>query len=117
MSEVDLIRLLQPKSISNIFNIALPSAESSLFSSDITITENGTIRITFQASIAGVLRVTVTRSGSTKILNLNSSTNLVASSTYSFDIPVKSDDIINIRYSTTGGTIDYCEVQFYKVVS
>lgn len=116
MSEIDLIRLLQSKNVGSIFNTALPSAESSLFNSDVIITDNGTIRITFQASVAGILRVAITRSGSTKILSLNRSTDLIASSTYSFDIPVKLSDAVNIRYSNTGGTTDYCEVQFYKVV-
>lgn len=105
------------ESIGSVFNTALPASESSIFSSNITISDYGTIRVTFQATVAGILRVVLTRSGTTKTLNLNTNSNLTASAIYSFDIPVKSGDLINLRYSQTGGTIDYCEVQLFKVMT
>lgn len=117
VEEQILLSRLIIKSIGSIFNTALPAAEANLFSSDMAITETGTVRITFQATVAGVLRVAITRSGTTKTLNLNSNSNLAASAIYSFDIPVKASDTVNLRYSNTGGTTDYCEVQFFKVVS
>ena len=104
---------IQPLTKGSLFDSALPSAEAAWLT-DISITASGTMRVTVQASIAGILRVVITRSATTKTLNLNENTSLVASALYTFDVPVKSGDTFNLRYSTTTGTIDFCEVQFIK---
>ncbi len=116
MSEVDLINLLQAKSIGSIFNTTLPAAESNFFTSNIPILNNGIVRITLQASVAGLLRVKLIRNSTSVTLNLNSLDTLIASALYSFDVPIKYADYINIVYSNTGGTIDYCEVQLLEAI-
>lgn len=103
-----------PSSTGSIFNTALPAAESDWFATALDVPADGTMRVTVQVSVAGVLRTRITRSAATISGNLNSSFNLTASSLYAFDIPVKAGDTFNLRYSVTAGNIDYCEVQFIK---
>lgn len=103
---------IKPSSRGSIFNTALPAAETNFLSNSILINEDGTMRIGLQLTIAGILRAVITRGGTIKTVNLNSNSNLTANAAYTFDIPVKSGDAINFRYSTTTGTIDYCEIQF-----
>jgi len=108
---------IQPSSAGSIFNAALPAVEANWFGADISITAGGTMRIVAQVTIAGILRASITRSAITKSLNLNQNGALSASALYAFDIPVKSGDTFNLRYSATTGTIDYCEVQFIRGAS
>lgn len=105
---------MQPTTQGSIFNSALPAAEASWFATNISITESGIMRITVQVSVTGNLRMAITRSGTTIALKLNENTALIASALYTFDVPVKALDAMNLRYSVTTGTIDYCEVQFIK---
>lgn len=105
---------MQPVTQGSIFNTALPAAEAGWFANSITITESGVMRITVQVSIIGLLRIAITRSGTTIALRLNENVSLIASALYTFDVPVKALDTMNLRYSTTTGTIDYCEIQFIK---
>lgn len=104
---------IQPSSKGSLFDSALPAAEASLLT-DVSVTASGTMRVTIQVTVAGILRAAITRSATTKTLNLNENVALVASALYTFDIPVKSGDTFNLRYSVTTGTIDFCEVQFIK---
>lgn len=101
-------------STGSIFNTALPAAEADWFATALDIPADGTMRVTAQVGVAGVLRVRITRSAVTISANLNSSSNLTASALYAFDVPVKAGDTLNLRYSVTTGNIDYCEVQFIK---
>ncbi len=105
---------IQPSSAGSIFNTALPAAEANWFGADISITSAGTMRVAVQATVAGILRAAITRSATQKMLNLNQNAVLSANALYVFDIPVKSGDTLNLKYSVTSGTIDYCEVQFIK---
>lgn len=112
VAEITSLADIKPNTKGSLFNSALPAAEAAWLT-DISITASGTMRVTAQVSIAGVLRAAITRSSTTKTLNLNENTSLVASALYTFDVPVKSGDTFNLRYSTTTGTIDFCECQFF----
>jgi len=106
---------LYPASRASKFNEALPVADANFFDSDITINNNGVLRIAVQISIAGIFKIKVTRGVTTITLNLFEGSNLTASCLYAFDVPTKDGDSINMAYSNTTGTIEYCEVQFLKM--
>lgn len=105
---------LTPSSAGSIFNTALPVAEADWFGTAISITANGTIRVAVQVSVAGILRARITRAAATISANLNNNSALTPSALMAFDIPVKSGDTLNLRYSVTTGNIDYCELQFLR---
>ena len=89
-----------------IFNTALPAAESAWLATDITPTKSPSyINIYVSVSIVGILRVARTVGGVTVTENLNSGVNLVAGAAYLFTVAWRTGDSINIRYSTTTGTI------------
>lgn len=90
----------------DIFNSALPAAENNWLGADIAPTKSPSyINIYVCISIIGVLRVARTRGGITVTENLNAGVNLVANAGHMFTIPWRIGDTINIRYSTTPGTI------------
>jgi hypothetical protein len=89
-----------------IFNTALPAAEANWLGADITPTNSPSyLRIYVCVSVAGVLRVARTQGATTVTENLNGGTNLTAGAAYMFDVPWRSGDSINIKYSVTTGTI------------
>ena len=95
-----------PVAKSSLFNTALPTAESGWLSTAITPTTSPSyLRIYVCISIAGVLRVARTQSTTTVTENLNAGNALVAGASYIFTVPWRYGDSINIRYSTTTGTI------------
>ncbi len=99
--------VLAPVAKAAVFNTALPAAEASLLGADILPTNSPShIRIYVCVSIAGILRIARTNGGVTVVENLNSGGALVAGAAYTFGpIPWRTGDSINIRYSTTAGTI------------
>jgi len=91
----------------DIFNTALPAAEGDWLGADITPTKSPSyLNIYVSVSILGILRVARTVGGVTVTEDLNSGVNLVAGAAYMFTIPWRTGDSINIRYSTTTGTIN-----------
>ncbi|GAI76734.1 unnamed protein product, partial [marine sediment metagenome] len=54
----------------------------------------------------GILRVARTVEGVTVTEDLNSGADLVAGAAYIFDVPWRTGDSINIKYSVTTGTIN-----------
>jgi len=104
-SEDSLARMV-PIAKASIFNTALPSAEANWLATDITPTNSPSyLRIYVCVSVAGVLRVARTVGGTTVTENLNAGNNLSADCGYMFDVPWRSGDSINFRYSVTTGTI------------
>lgn len=89
-----------------IFNTALPAAEGAWLGAAIIPTKSPSyITIYVCVSIAGILRVARTVGGITIVENLNAGVNLTAGAAYMFTVPWRTGDSINIRYSTTTGTI------------
>ncbi len=87
------------------FNTALPTAEADLLAADIAPTNSpSSLRVYFQASVAGILRCARTVSAATVDENLNSGALLVANACYLFSIPWRTGDAINFEYSVTTGT-------------
>jgi hypothetical protein len=94
-----------------LFNTALPAAEANWLASDITPTNSPSyFRIYACVSVTGVLRVVRTQGATTVTENLNGGNSLTAGASYLFDIPVRSGDSINLRYSVTTGTIYCCVI-------
>jgi len=104
-TEATLAKLI-PIAKAAIFNTALPAAEANWLGSDIAPTNSPSyLRIYACVSVAGILRVARTVAAVTVTENLNSGNNLVAGAAYLFDVPWRSGDSVNIRYSVTTGTI------------
>lgn len=95
-----------------IHNQALPSIGNNFLTTDITPTNTPTLfRIMVGISITGILSVAITNGGDTQVLNFNSGVALGIDNLHLFEILVHSGDVINFRYSTTGGTIRILRVQ------
>jgi hypothetical protein len=85
----------------SLFNFQLPVANSNLLSVGVLPSlSSGMLRIYVCPSIAGVLSVARTVAGVTVSESLNSGAPLVAGAGYTFSIPVKDGDSINLTYST-----------------
>lgn len=92
--------------IDTVFNSALPAAEADLLAADVTpMFDPGYLDIFATFSIAGVLRVARTAGGVTVVEDLNQGNALVANSQYAFSIVWSAGESVNLRYSTTAGTI------------
>ena len=105
---LDLANLtkLIPLAKAAIFNTALPAAEANWLGSDIEPTNSPSyLRIYACVSVTGILRVARTQDATTVTEDLNSGNDLVADAAYMFDIPWRTGDSVNIRYSVTTGTI------------
>ena len=104
-SETTLAKLI-PIAKAALFNTALPAAEANWLGADITPTNSPSyLRISVCVSVAGVLRVARSQGATTLTENLNSGNSLTADALYTFDVPWRTGDSINIRYSVTTGTI------------
>ncbi len=105
---LDLANLtkLIPLAKAAVFNTALPAAEANWLGSDIEPTNSPSyLRIYACVSVTGILRVARTQDATTVTEDLNSGNDLVADAAYMFDIPWRTGDSVNIRYSVTTGTI------------
>lgn len=100
-----------PVTKANVFSSALPAAEASLITS-VTATDEGFFRISVSISVVGTLRGVITRGTDTIVTDLNGALPLVASTLYTWDIPVSKNDVFNLRYSATSGTLQKCDVWF-----
>ena len=98
----------------NLFNNALPAANSNLLSGTTTPAtasfqpqnaDPSLLRIYVCMSIAGILSVTRTVGATTVNETLNSGNALIAGAAYMFSIAAKAGEAINLQYSTTSGTI------------
>lgn len=109
--EYNISAIITPTPKAAIFSTSLPAAESNWLSTGITSTNTPCyLRIYVSVSVAGVLRVVRTIGSTTITENLNSGTALVANSAYMFTIEMRAGDSINIRYSTTSGTINILRI-------
>lgn len=103
--EVTLAKFI-PIAKAAIFNSDLPAAEANWLGSDIEPTNSPSyLRIYACVSVAGVLRVARTVEAVTVTENLNSGNDLVPDAAYIFDVPWRTGDSVNIRYSVTTGTL------------
>ncbi len=100
------ITKLIPLAKAAIFNTALPDAEANWLGTDITPTNSPSyLRIYACVSVTGILRVARKVDAVPVTEDLNSGTALTADAAYIFDVPWRTGDSINIRYSVTTGTI------------
>lgn len=89
-----------------LFNSALPAAEANWLDADIIPSQSPScLRIYVCTNLAGIIRVARTRDSTALTEDLYSGLSLTANAAYLFTIPWRSDDRVNIRYSTTGGII------------
>ena len=92
----------------DIFNTALPGAGANILVADIVPKfDPGILRIYVCISIAGVFSVYRTdfNAGTSVVELLNAGSALVAGASYIFYVPWVCTESINLRLSTTGGTI------------
>lgn len=103
-----------PFDIADIHDVALPAANTNWLPSDITPIKTPTdFRIQVAVSISGNFDAAITNGGDTQVVTFNviPGPALVAGGLYIFDLLVHSGDTVNLRYSTTGGTIQILRVQ------
>jgi len=100
----------KPQSLASIWDTAV-TADTDILATDITIEYDGIIRVVCAFDTSGVLRAKLTRAGVTKTLDYNAGAALTANALYAFDLPVKKDDLFNLRYSVAA-LAHYIEVQF-----
>lgn len=101
-----LLEKLIPVGKARVFNEALPAADTDILTADVTPTNSPSYwRISACVSVAGVLSVHRTVGAGDVLEKLNGGTNLTADCLYTFSVPVRSGDSINLQYSATGGTI------------
>ncbi len=106
MIEYDISAIIAPIPKTSLFNVVLPNSESNWLSINIVPTNSPSyIRIYVNVSIAGTIRIARTVDNNTITENLNSGSNLIANASYMFTSEWRNGDTINIRYSTTSGTI------------
>jgi len=106
MIEYNISSVISPIAKASIFNTALPTAESNWLSTNIVPTTSPSyLRIYVCVSVAGILRIVRTISGTTITENMNNGVNLTANSANLFTIEWRNEDSINLRYSVTSGTI------------
>ena len=90
------------------FELPLPSANADLIASALTPT-NPVIPVIFRVAIAvsktGTLSATLTRGGTTIVIQLNGGVALIPDTLYSFDIPVSYGDDFNLQVSVANGTV------------
>ncbi|GAI11871.1 unnamed protein product [marine sediment metagenome] len=109
MFEETLRRLtnLIPIAKADIFNTALPAADTDILGAAITPTNSPSwLRIYVAIAVAGKLYLRRTVGGVTVSEDLNSGADLVANSAYCFGpIEWRTGDSLNLRYSATGANI------------
>ncbi len=101
------VQTIAPNAKAAVFNTALPAAEAAWLAAAISPTNSPShIRIYVCVSVAGVFRVARTIGATTLVEDLNSGVALTAGAGYMFEVPWRSADSINFRYSVTAGTIN-----------
>ena len=106
-SQTITVQATTPSAKAALFNTALPGAEASWLSSNIVPTHSPShIRIYVCASVAGVFRVARMIETSVVTENMNAGVALAAGCGYMFEVPWRSGDSVNFRYSVTAGTIN-----------
>jgi len=111
ISPTEMRRMLRlvPISKGTKFN-TLIGADTNIFDEDLSPTYDvGIFRITVAVSPSAVVRVRITRNAISKNLDLNEGSALTNNALYTFDIPVRKGDQINIRTSV-GTTLQYLTV-------
>jgi len=109
MGDLILPIIARAESLVSVFNTSV-TADTDIFT-DITIAYDGVVRVVCAFDTAGVLRAKITRAGVTKVLDYKEGGTLTANSLYAFDLPVKSGDLFNLRYSVAA-IAHIIEVQF-----
>ena len=83
----------------------LPTANTNLLSTAITpLKSSGLLRVDFSPSVAGILTVTFTKSGTTTTALMYSGGQLAAGALYPMEIMTAAGESVNFQYSATGGT-------------
>jgi len=101
------VQTVVPNAKAAVFGPALPVAEAAWLPADISPTNSPShIRIYVCVSVAGVFRVARTIGAVTLVEDLNSGVALAAGAGYMFEVPWRTGDSINFRYSVTTGTIN-----------
>jgi hypothetical protein len=103
-TEDTLVKLI-PIAKGSIFNTAQPAADNDLFGAALAPTNSPSIfRVTICMSNAGLFYARRTVAAVSVDEYFQSKAALVATAVYAFDLPVRSGDTLNFRYSVTGGT-------------
>ena len=85
------------------------SGDADILASDISLTQNGILRVGVALSSATTFKLKLTRGTTTKVLLYNSGSNLVVDALYIFDFNVRSGDKVNFRAGAS------CTVQVLNV--
>ncbi len=87
----------------DVFNTA-ELANTDWLATVVTFPRTCIARITVCSDTAGVVTARLTRAGTTVSLQFNAGSNLAANAVYTFDLPVKAGDQLNLRIGV-GATI------------
>ena len=99
--------------LATVFNKSI-SGDADILASDITLTENGILRVGVALSSATTFKLKLTRDTTMKVLLYNSGSNLVANALYIFDFNVRSGDKVNFR---CGGSVTVVVMNCDLIVS
>ena len=90
------------------------SGDADILASDITIGQNGILRVGVALSSATTFKLKLTRGTTTKILLYNAGSNLTADALYIFDFNVRKNDKINFR---TGASVTVVVLNVDEVIA
>ncbi len=101
----DTLAKMAPIAKGGIFNTAQPAADADLLAAALAPTNSPSVfRVTVCMSNAGLFYARRTVAGVSVNEYFNDNLVLAANAVYCFDLPVRSGDTLNFRYSVTGGT-------------
>lgn len=101
----------KPVNKTDIFNTALPAADTDILTTAITPScDPGILRVYVCLSIAGVFYVTRTVGAASVNELLNSGVALTAGAAYAFSVAWIAGESINFKCTTTGGVINKLQV-------
>lgn len=96
----------------NVFNTALPTAETDILGTGLTPTNDVSyFQISVSMAVAGVFRATITREAVTVTVDFWQGANLQANALYTFPLAVRTGDTINFKFSATGANINVLRVE------
>jgi hypothetical protein len=101
----------------SVFNTSV-NANTNIFASDLSPTNSPTtFRIYACFSVSGVLTVRRTKAGTTVSEQLNGGNALTANAAYMFDVPVESDETVNVQYSVNATALKLAILEIPGVIS
>jgi hypothetical protein len=121
IGEVNLKQALAEKLVpilkGSVFNTSV-NANTNIFASDLSPTNSPTtFRIYACFSASGVLTVRRTKAGTTVSEQLNGGNALTANAAYMFDVPVESDETVNVQYSVNATALKLAILEIPGVIS